>query len=338
MNSEAIFERRIRLRPLLIRDWVDGCSDRLSAVRWGRSLPQTPTSSRDSQRDIEAGIDYFKLLGVREEAEAAEVVSAFRARVRAVHPDANAGAGDPERVALLVRARSTLMGPEREAYTIALRAHRAKHAARATPPTPRPTRPVDRNEARRGAKAREQADRAREEERERERERQARARVDAEAMPAWDDASFEPDGFPPDLDDLEFALDDEVRRAEARAEDLLRQGEARVAAQVARSRANVAASYQRTLDEIARRRQQTEADIARQRRKTEADIARTRANVAASHQRTRDDIERQSRRIEAEAARSRAAAAAWMRDLRGDAERELRDWQAQIDAILKGFR
>ena len=60
------------------------------------------------------------------------MVSAFRrARARAVHPDTNTGGGDPERVALLVRARSTLTGAEREAYEGSLRAHRAKRAIEA---------------------------------------------------------------------------------------------------------------------------------------------------------------------------------------------------------------
>ncbi len=291
------------------------------------SSPLLPTSSRDSQRDIEAGIDYFKLLGVREEAEAAEVVSAFRARVRAVHPDANAGAGDPGRVALLVRARSTLAGPEREAYTNALRAHRSKQAARGAPPKPRAKRPFDWDETCRKVKAQAKIDLALHEERERELERQARARAEAEAEQAWADATFERDGLAPDWYDLEVTGDDYVRRARARTEELLRHSRAHVEAEMARTRANVEASHRRTRD-----------DIESQRRQIQAEMARSRTEVEASHRRTRDDIERRSRQMQTEMARSRAEVAAAQQRTRDDIERQMRQTQEAIDRTLRRYR
>lgn len=106
------------------------CGSSPAGVRWGRFLPHTPLSFDEYKRDIEVGINYFELLGVPEEADAAEVVSAFRSRIRAIHPDTNAGGGDPEQVAVLVRARSTLAGPEREAYVVRLKNHRMQRAHR----------------------------------------------------------------------------------------------------------------------------------------------------------------------------------------------------------------
>lgn len=216
------------------------------------------------------------------------MVSAFRARVRTVHPDANAGAGDPERVALLVRARSTLTGPGREAYANALRAHRAMQAARATPPKPTEP-PFDWDETFRKVTAQAKIDLARDEERERERERdrQARARAGAEVEQAWAGDSFERNGLSPDWYDLEAGGIDYLRRARARTEELLHQSRTRVEAQVARTRAEVDASCQRTRD-----------SIERQRRQTQEAIERSRAEVVAAYQRTRDGIERQMRQTQ----------------------------------------
>lgn len=113
-------------------------------------LPTTATPSPDYQRDLDDGIDYFELLGVPEEADAAEIVSAFRAKVRAVHPDGKVGGGDPDQVAVLARARSALVGPDRPAYEgarlfhltqrylAAVRAERARVAASRAAVTPSP--------------------------------------------------------------------------------------------------------------------------------------------------------------------------------------------------------
>lgn len=76
------------------------------------------------------------MLGLDETASVEELVSAFRARIRAVHPDHHDGGGDRERLELLVRARQTLTGSDRDAY-LAARAVRA--AAAPAPGVPRPS-------------------------------------------------------------------------------------------------------------------------------------------------------------------------------------------------------
>lgn len=74
------------------------------------------------------------MLGVPETASHADILSAFRKRIRAVHPDLNDGKGDRETLELLVRARQMLTGPNRVAYLDA----RARRAAAAPPAPSRP--------------------------------------------------------------------------------------------------------------------------------------------------------------------------------------------------------
>jgi curved DNA-binding protein CbpA len=74
------------------------------------------------------------VLGVPETASHAEILSAFRTRIRAVHPDLNDGKGDRETLELLVRARQMLTGPDRISYLDA----RARRAAAASPAPGRP--------------------------------------------------------------------------------------------------------------------------------------------------------------------------------------------------------
>lgn len=272
-----------------------------------------PTSSRDSQRDIEAGIDYFELLGVREEAEAAEVVSAFRARVRAVHPDANTGGGDPERVALLVRARSALTGPGREAYEGSLRAHRAKRAMEANRER-REARQREREEALAEAKRvlKETAERA----------RYRRARWDArlpviedgvEVFPEeWDAAPTERDAHghiegssrraavDPTPYGQEVDDDDNVRWAQARAEELLARARERAEENLvyarARAEANLLAGQRRVENAVVAGLERAERMPAAARaRETEALFARGRAEVEALRRRAREDIDCQIR-------------------------------------------
>jgi hypothetical protein len=76
------------------------------------------------------------VLGLDETASVEELVSAFRARIRAVHPAHHDGGGDRERLELLVRARQTLTGSDRAA-DLAERAARASAAP--APGVPRPS-------------------------------------------------------------------------------------------------------------------------------------------------------------------------------------------------------
>lgn len=84
------------------------------------------------------------MLGVPETASHAEILSAFRTRIRAVHPDLNDGKGDRETLELLVRARQMLTGPDRIAYLDA-RARRAA-AGSPAPGRPRPSAPPNPDE------------------------------------------------------------------------------------------------------------------------------------------------------------------------------------------------
>lgn len=99
-----------------------------------RHSPPRSTKNPEYHDDLRRGTDYFAVLGVPETATHAEILSAFRTRIRAVHPDLNDGKGDRETLELLVRARQMLTGPDRVAYLDA-RAHRA---AAASPPPSRP--------------------------------------------------------------------------------------------------------------------------------------------------------------------------------------------------------
>ena len=76
------------------------------------------------------------MLGVPETASPAEILSAFRTRIRAVHPDLNGGRGDREVLEVLVRARQTLTGPDRDVY-LAARIQRANPEPRASAPSRR---------------------------------------------------------------------------------------------------------------------------------------------------------------------------------------------------------
>lgn len=87
------------------------------------------------QDDVRRGIDYHAVLGVPETANEEALLSAFRARIRAVHPDLNAGVGDRETLELLVRARQTLTGPDRTLYIVERAMHTAIHTP-ASPPSP----------------------------------------------------------------------------------------------------------------------------------------------------------------------------------------------------------
>ena len=79
------------------------------------------------------------MLGVPETASPADILSAFRTRIRAVHPDLNGGAGDREVLEVLVRARQTLTGPDRDAYLAA--------RTRRTNPEPRTSGPAGQRQA-----------------------------------------------------------------------------------------------------------------------------------------------------------------------------------------------
>lgn len=100
---------RVRLRPTV----------RSSVL----SLPR-PTKRPAYEHDLRRGIDYFEVLGLNETASVEELISAFRVRIRAVHPDHHDGGGDRETLELLVRARQTLTGADRDSYLVA-RAARA---------------------------------------------------------------------------------------------------------------------------------------------------------------------------------------------------------------------
>lgn len=93
-----------------------------------------PRSGPEYSDDLRQGVDYFEVLGVDETASAEEVVAAFRARIKAVHPDLNGGKHDPEAVGRIARARKTLTGADREAYTKALVARRDAVEPRTAPP------------------------------------------------------------------------------------------------------------------------------------------------------------------------------------------------------------
>ncbi len=93
-----------------------------------------PRSGPEYGDDLRQGVDYFEVLGVDETASAEEVVAAFRARIKAVHPDLNGGKHDPEAVGRIARARKTLTGADREAYTKARKAHRDAAEPRTAPP------------------------------------------------------------------------------------------------------------------------------------------------------------------------------------------------------------
>lgn len=96
-----------------------------------------PRSGPEYGDDLRQGVDYFEVLGVDEAASAEEVISAFRAKIRAVHPDVNEGKHDPEAVGRIARARKTLTGADREAYVKARQAQR--EAPRPQPSTASPT-------------------------------------------------------------------------------------------------------------------------------------------------------------------------------------------------------
>lgn len=89
-----------------------------------------PTKRPAYEHDLRRGIDYFEVLGLNETASVEELISAFRVRIRAVHPDHHDGGGDRETLELLVRARQTLTGPDRTAY---LEARASRAATRPEP-------------------------------------------------------------------------------------------------------------------------------------------------------------------------------------------------------------
>lgn len=93
-----------------------------------------PRSGPEYGDDLRQGVDYFEVLGVDETASAEEVVAAFRARIKAVHPDLNGGKHDPEAVGRIARARKTLTGADREAYTKARKAQRDAAEPQTAPP------------------------------------------------------------------------------------------------------------------------------------------------------------------------------------------------------------
>ncbi|MEO7921194.1 MAG: J domain-containing protein, partial [Thermoanaerobaculia bacterium] len=68
------------------------CTDRAGAVCI-RTRPPLHLKRPEYQDDLDAGTDYFELLGVPEYASEEEIVSAFRARIRKVHPDVG---GEPD--------------------------------------------------------------------------------------------------------------------------------------------------------------------------------------------------------------------------------------------------
>ncbi|MCG3193088.1 MAG: hypothetical protein DIJKHBIC_02337 [Thermoanaerobaculia bacterium] len=94
-----------------------------------------PRSKPEYSDDLNQGVDYLELLGVDETASAEDVVSAFRAKIRAVHPDLNGGRHDPDAVGRIARARKTLTGENREAY---LKAREAKREAQREASRPQP--------------------------------------------------------------------------------------------------------------------------------------------------------------------------------------------------------
>ena len=61
------------------------------------------------QDDLDQGIDYYRLLGVPENADRLEIIAGFRRRLREVHPDLG---GTSAETILLLRARDTLLSPD----------------------------------------------------------------------------------------------------------------------------------------------------------------------------------------------------------------------------------
>ena len=57
--------------------------------------------------------DYYKILGVSEDAETADIKTAYRKLARALHPDVNPGEEAAERFKEVSRAWSVLSDPSR---------------------------------------------------------------------------------------------------------------------------------------------------------------------------------------------------------------------------------
>lgn len=85
-------------------------------------LPPTTLNRPDYHGDLDDGIDYYEVLGVVETSTPEQILSAFRVRIREVHPDLG---GDHDTAARLLRARRVLTGDERADYD-AVRAAKAR--------------------------------------------------------------------------------------------------------------------------------------------------------------------------------------------------------------------
>jgi hypothetical protein len=68
------------------------------------------------------------VLDIPETQDPETIMSGYRRRIRCVHPDVNRGADDRGEVSLLVRARTTLLGPDQDRYFEALLARRKARA------------------------------------------------------------------------------------------------------------------------------------------------------------------------------------------------------------------
>ena len=76
-------------------------------------LPPAPLKRPEYHDDLDGGIDYYEVLGIVETSTPEEILSAFRVRIREVHPDLG---GDHDAAARLLRARRVLTGDERGDY------------------------------------------------------------------------------------------------------------------------------------------------------------------------------------------------------------------------------
>ncbi|GAA2344539.1 DnaJ domain-containing protein [Saccharopolyspora halophila] len=83
------------------------------------------------------GVDYYELLGLRRDASAAEVKSAYRTLARTMHPDVGGSDSD---FRLLQEAYDTLADPVRRAAYDRKRASKTRRAARPAGPRRRPGR------------------------------------------------------------------------------------------------------------------------------------------------------------------------------------------------------
>lgn len=116
-----------------------GLAGRIDAARYpearesiGRLAQANRTTNRDSMT-VTPGFDPYQILGVGVDADALVIQLAYKARIRAVHPDI-AGAGGLDQTKRLNTARDWLLDPKRRAQLQDPASRRA--TARADAPTP----------------------------------------------------------------------------------------------------------------------------------------------------------------------------------------------------------